>query len=336
MASEPLHHPIVPSERAATEDPAATLALAQKNLEKVNRLLGVALDNVATGLAIFDGDQRLVVCNRKFRDIYGLSESLTEPGTPLARLAQHLGTPRETSTQDAQGAWIERLAGALNRGETALGERKLASGRIVRVTSRPLSDGGWVEIHESERRQDAQSIAWLKSHDPLTEVASSLSFGEELENALQQMRAGGVSFAIHWVDIDHFAKVNQDFGTAVGDAVLRSVAERLSNTVRKRDLVSRLGGDEFAIIQAGIKTRDQAERLAQRLLHAFAEPIQVDGRELEVTASIGVALAPEHGTSSLELIKNVYVTLASAKAAGRASYVVCQPASDAGETRRPA
>jgi diguanylate cyclase (GGDEF)-like protein len=322
MPSEPLRHPAVSSEQAATEDPSAALALAQKNLEKVNRLLGVALDNVASGLSIFDGDQRLVVCNKKFRDIYGLSESQTEPGTPLIRLAEHLGNPPEAS---AQGAWIERLAGALNRGETALGERKLADGCIVRVTSRPLSDGGWVEIHEPERRQDAQSIAWLKSYDPLTEVASSLSFGEELENALQQMRGGGVSFAIHWVDVDRFAKINQAFGTAVGDAVLRNVAERLSNTVRKRDLVARLGGDEFAIIQAGIKTRDQAERLAQRLLHALGEPIHVDGRALDVTASIGVALAPEHGTSSLELIKNVYITLASAKAAGRATYVVCAP-----------
>jgi diguanylate cyclase (GGDEF)-like protein len=91
----------------------------------------------------------------------------------------------------------------------------------------------------------------------------------------------------------------------------------LAKCVRKHDLVARLGGDEFAIIQPGVKSQEEAERLTKRLLRAISEPSRVLGHEISTSASIGVVLAPEHGTSSLELIKNVYLALYAAKAAGR-------------------
>jgi diguanylate cyclase (GGDEF)-like protein len=150
----------------------------------------------------------------------------------------------------------------------------------------------------------------------LTEVANPLYFGQELEKALQQLKRG-IAFALHWIDLDRFAEVNERYGHPI-----RSVAERLVRCVRRHDLVARLGGDEFAIIQAGVKTQAQAERLTQRLLRAIGKPYHVLGHEIPITASIGVALAPEHGTSSLELIKNVYLALYAAKAAGRDTHAV--------------
>jgi diguanylate cyclase (GGDEF)-like protein len=172
-----------------------------------------------------------------------------------------------------------------------------------------------------ERRKEEQSVEWLSHNDPLTEVANPLYFGEELENALRQMKLG-ISFAVYWIDIDRFVEINETYGHAVGDAVLRIVAERVMKNVRKHDFVARLGGDEFAIIQAGVKTQAEAERLTKRLLRAIREPFDILGHRISISASIGVVLAPQHGTSSLELIKNVYLALSAAKAAGRATHTV--------------
>jgi len=172
-----------------------------------------------------------------------------------------------------------------------------------------------------ERRKEEQSVEWLSHNDPLTEVANPLYFGEELENALRQMKLG-ISFAVYLIDIDRFVEINETYGHAVGDAVLRKVAERVMKNVRKHDFVARLGGDEFAIIQAGVKTQAEAERLTKRLLRAISEPFDILGHKISIAASSGVVLAPQHGASSLELIKNVYLALSAAKVAGRATHGV--------------
>jgi diguanylate cyclase (GGDEF)-like protein len=308
---------------AEAGDLADELVRARRQLRKLNFLFDIALDNMVDGLSVFDDDQRLIVCNKRYAEIYGLPESLTRRGTPFADIARHLGPHDQSDETAGQDTWIESHVSKLAHGETVSYDQYLKSGRNVHVTSHPLSDGGWVDVIDlvGERRKEEQSIEWLAHNDPLTEVGNPLYFGRELENALQQLEHG-ISFALQWVDIDRFAEINEKFGHAVGDAVLRGVAERLVKTVRKRDLVARLGGDEFAIIQAGVKTQAQAERLTKRLLGVFTEPFDVLGHKISVTASIGVVLAPAHGTSSLELMKNVYHALSEAKAAGRATHTV--------------
>ncbi len=332
MPSElPYAGKVAASELASTDELADELARAQRQLKKLNRLFDVALNNMARGLAVFDDDRRLVVCNRHFAEIYGLPDSLARPGTPYADIDRYLRDHDDRSAQaDGENTWIETHVSKLARGETVSYDRHLGNGQSVRTFSYPLSDGGWVDIHElvGERRKDEQRIAWLAKNDPLTEVGNPLYFGEEMENALRQLPRG-VSFALHWVDIDQFAQINDKFGQAVGDALLKQLAGRLVKTVRQHDLVARLGGDEFAIIQAGIRTQAEAERLTKRMLQAVAEPFDIDGHEIFISASCGVVLAPQHGTSSLELIKNVYFALAAAKAAGRATHAVFNDAEHA-------
>jgi diguanylate cyclase (GGDEF)-like protein len=303
------------------------LARAQEQLKRLELLFNVALDNMARGLAMFDADQRLILCNKRCAEIYGLPEELTRPGTPFASIARFIAM-EEDGRDDAeeaerQSTLIESHVSKLTGGETVSLTQHLRGGRAVHVTSHPLTGGGWVEIqeYEAERREGEQAIQWLAHNDPLTEVANPLYFGEELENALRQLKRG-IAFALHWIDLDRFAEVNEKYGHPIGDAVLRNVAERLVRCVRRHDLVARLGGDEFAIIQAGVKTQAQAERLTKRLLRAISKPYHVLGHEIPITASIGVALAPEHGTSSLELMKNVYLALYAAKAAGRDTHAV--------------
>jgi diguanylate cyclase (GGDEF)-like protein len=301
-----------------------------ERLEQLNGRFDIALNNMARGLSMFGADQRLVVCNKLYREIYRLPQRLTRPGTPLADIVRH-HVKRETGRDgpeevESQREWIKQHMAELARGKTFTRTQHLKGGRIVLVTNQPLPDGGWVDIQEdiTERRQAEQKITWVARHDPLTETANRLHFREELVHALKQLEPGA-GFALHWIDLDHFKQVNDTFGHPVGDALLKSVAKRLLNTVRKSDLVARLGGDEFAVIQADGKTRADAEKLAKRLLRTLSAPHRVLGHQVKSRASIGIALAPEHGTDSESLQKNADLALYAAKSAGRGTVAFFQP-----------
>jgi len=309
-----------PSADAAGEAPSADASAGaiQEQLEKLRAMFAVALDSTEHGLAIFDAEHRLTACNKRFAEMYGLPETLTQPGTPFAALSGYIpAAPTDSSSPGSSKA---------GEGENAFYIVQRPNGQRVHVTRQPISDGGWVETHDyaSDRRRAEQRINWLDRHDPLTEVGNPLYFGEELENALQQL-SRGIAFAIHWIDVDEFRQINQTYGQPVGYAVLKTIAERLVRTVRTGDLVARLGGDEFAVIQPGVESQSQAEMLAKRLLKAVNQPVEIPGHSIPISVSIGVVVAPEHGTSSLELMKNIYLALYAAKAAGRHTIVVYDP-----------
>ncbi len=305
----------------------------KKELRQLNRWFDVALNNMGRGLSMFDAEQRLIVCNRVYREIYELPQRLTRPGTPLANIVRY-HVKRETGRDDKeeiarQCKWIERHVARLARGKTFSYTQHLKNGRIVQVTNQPLTGGGWVDIQEdiTDRRKAEQKIAWLAHHDPLTQAANRVYFAEELENALRHLQPGS-GFALHWIDLDRFKEINDRLGHPAGDALLKSIAGRLLKTVRQHDLVARLGGDEFAVIQAGAKTQAEAEELAKRLLGAVSAPHDVLGNEISIGASIGVVLAPEHGTNAEELMKNVDLALYKAKNAGRGTYAFFEPGYD--------
>ena len=303
----------------------------KRQLQQLNRWFDVALNNMGRGLSMFDDKQRMIVCNKLYREIYGLPARLTRPGTPLSKILR-FHVKQETGRDDPaeiarQCEWLEKHVARLKQGETFSYTQELKNGRIVQVTNQPLHGGGWVDIQEdiTERRKAEQKITWLAHHDPLTESANRMYFGEELSNALDQIQSGG-GFALHWIDLDHFKQINDQLGHPAGDLLLKSVAKRLRETVRKSDLVARLGGDEFAIIQASGTTEAKAQELCERLLAAINAPHHILGNEIKIAASIGVVLAPKHGTSTDELMKNVDVALYKAKHAGRGTYSIFQDA----------
>ena len=139
---------------------------------------------------------------------------------------------------------------------------------------------------------------------------------------------GGGSFALALIDLDHFKEINDTSGHAVGDRLLRVVAERLTACCRPRDTVARLGGDEFAIIQSGVQDMFDAQELAARVIGALGTPFAIDGSRLEIGASIGIALAPEHGASQEALLRNADTALYRVKAEGRCGCRVFSPSMD--------
>ena len=305
----------------------------KKELEQLHGWFEIALNNMARGLSMFDAEQRLIVCNKMYRQIFDLPERLTRPGTPLADIVRY-HVKRETGSDTAkdrakQRKWIEYHVAELARGKTFSDTRHLKNGRIILVTNQPMPEGGWVDLQEdiTEKCQAEQKITWLARHDTLTEIANRFHFREQLDSWFQQL-GPGTGFAVHWIDLDHFKEVNDTLGHPSGDALLKSVAKRLRGILREPDVVARLGGDEFAIIQTAVRTQAQAAKLAKRVLRVIGEPHHVLGRKVTVAASIGIALAPSQGSDVDELLKNADLALYRAKASGRGNYAFFEPERD--------
>ncbi len=278
---------------------------------------------------MFDAEQRLIVCNRMYREIFDLPERLTQRGTPLAEIVRY-HVKRETGSDSAEDIekernWIEYHVAELARGRSFSDTRHLKNGRIILVTNQPMPQGGWVDLQEdiTEKCKAEQKITWLARHDTLTEIANRFHFRETLDSWFEELQPRD-GFALHWIDLDHFKAVNDTLGHPTGDALLKSVAKRLRRILRGPDVVARLGGDEFAIIQSGVTTEAQAAKLAKRVLRAIGEPHHVLGRKVSVGASIGVVLAPGQGRDADELLKNADLALYRAKASGRGTYAFFQ------------
>jgi diguanylate cyclase (GGDEF)-like protein len=315
--------------RDAASDPQKLVEQTHK-LAQLNSWFEVALNNMARGLSMFDADRRLIVCNALYREIYELPDELTQPGTPFSKIiAYHAAKEGSANTAEElmrQHRWMEQHARELAHGRTFTHEQTIANGRIILVTIQPLADGGWVDTQEdiTERTLAQERITWLAQHCPLTDLANRFHLREQLDVALCSLKPGSM-LAVHLIDLDRFKPVNDTFGHAAGDAVLKAVARRVRAAVRDHDIVGRIGGDEFAVVQTDIVGPEQATSLALRLVKTLNAPYRVLGANVELGASVGVAIAPEQGHDADTLLRRADVALYRVKSSGRGAFSVYRP-----------
>ena len=172
----------------------------------------------------------------------------------------------------------------------------------------------------AERVRSQAEIHYLAHHDSLTGIANRTLLRQQLQEALARPSGEGKAVAVLFVDLDGFKGINDSLGHSIGDGLLKSVALRLADNIRDEDRVARLGGDEFAIIQMVSEQPKAATILAERLIELMAQPYFVDGHELSIGASIGIAMASECNGSADEMLKNADLAMYRAKADGRGTY----------------
>ena len=190
----------------------------------------------------------------------------------------------------------------------------LTFGRRVTFDDR---DGYLVAVVDiTERRQAEARIAYMAHHDGLTDLPNRELFQERLKQALAGGRPGNDRVAALCVDLDLFKNVNDSFGHPIGDRLLRSVADRLRSQVLGNNLVARLGGDEFAVILTNVVSPNEASDYATRLIKTLSDAYEIDGIEVVIGASIGIALSPGDGETSEELMRNADMALYRAKSDG--------------------
>ena len=189
----------------------------------------------------------------------------------------------------------------------------LSNGRTLEFTVQPMENGGMVVLVEdiTERKIAEAKINHLARFDALTGLPNRTVLRDRMEKALAEWRIDNMC-AIHFIDLDQFKQVNDTLGHTRGDMLLEAVAERLKNTIRDADVISRFGGDEFVILQAPIKSIDQGEALATRVLNALGGTYDLDGHKVVVTASIGIALAKSR-IDPEQLLRNADIALYQAK-----------------------
>jgi diguanylate cyclase (GGDEF)-like protein len=289
-------------------------------LETQNFRFAAALDNMSHGLTMFDGEQRLVVSNQRYRELYGLPPELTRPGTPLLKIAEYRAS-QEARAPETPEDYMRNLVSFSTEDYARTSVFELKDGRFVAATRNPMPGGGWVAAHEdvTEQRQAAARIAYLVHHDALTHLPNRLLLQERLSEELQHA-APGQSLAVLCLGLDRFKEINDTLGHRLGDALLKQAAERVQACIRETDIAARVGGDEFTVVQIGRRQPAASTSLASRLIEKLGAPYEIDGHQVAVGASIGVAIAPQDGTDADRLIRSADIAMHRAKADGRGTY----------------
>src|SRR6185437_2286595 len=176
----------------------------------------------------------------------------------------------------------------------------------------------------SERKVLEEKLRQLAFHDPLTLLANRNLFRDRVEHALARSQRGETCAVVMFLDVDNFKNINDSLGHDAGDRLLQAVAHRIVQTTRSSDTVARLGGDEFGVLLEGVRTPGEVQRVADGLIESLGAPFALDGREVSVTASVGVAFsAPD--TSAKALLSNADLAMYHAKAAGKNRHMAFQP-----------
>jgi diguanylate cyclase (GGDEF)-like protein/PAS domain S-box-containing protein len=311
----------------ATHDDITEQRRAEEELYETKQFLDSIIDNIPIAVVVKDAvTRKFVLVNRTFQAMRGLGRDALVGKSVFAFYNQR--TAEFIDHMDSEVLQGHRDGKNLEYDvDTQDGTRIYATSRIVVRDNDGEAKYLIVVINDvTERKKSEQRIAFMAHHDALTGLANRAAVTQQIEEAAARQRRRGDSFTVLLLDLDRFKHVNDTLGHSAGDALLRQAAARLKALLRETDVLARLGGDEFAIIQSGeTSQREAASMLADRIIEIFARPFDIDGNEVNIGTSIGIALAPEHGTNPDSLLKMADMGLYGAKSAGRNGYRFFDP-----------
>ena len=324
-----INQPMADGGFVATHQDVTAQQRAERELRRTKNFLDTIIENIPMPLVVKDAQtQKFTFVNHAYEGFIGLPRDRV-----IGRTVYDIFPP------DSARAVVERDDEAVRTGKqlvraefpvtTPRGVRTINTTRLV-VRGDDDTPGHLIAVIDdvTDRRMAEERIVHVALHDALTDLPNRTHFQARLREAIARV-ARGERLAVHCLDLDNFKNINDALGHAVGDDLLKSVAQRLRGCVREIDAVARLGGDEFAIIQNPINGAADAADLAQRIRDEIGKPFDLGGVQAVVNASIGIAIAPGDADAPEGLLKQADMALYAAKAEGRGVYRFFQPEMDA-------
>ncbi len=291
---------------------------AQQQIELNARVFNISND----GIMIVDASDAIVAVNPAFTAITGY-----QADEAIGR------NPRLLSSGKHDQEFYRVMWRSLNETGHWQGEiwnrRKTGEAFLEQLSIHTLTDASNRVLHRigifsdiTESRAAHEAITYQAQHDYLTSLPNRLLFSDRFNQKLAFANRHGAKFAVIYIDLDQFKPINDELGHHVGDQLLVAVADRLKSLVREIDTVSRFGGDEFAILVSEVTTQRDVTILADKILAAFRQPFILSGHTLNVSASLGIALYPDHGADMETIMHNADVAMYQAKQGGNNTFVV--------------
>jgi diguanylate cyclase (GGDEF)-like protein len=296
-------------ERTSFERLVSELARQQAHLE-------VILACMSQGIALFDVNQRLLVSNRRYMNIYGVREELAAPGIPIQDIIRHrinAGAYPEPEQESNAGRYM-----AMAQGTTPSPQLfRLRDGRMISVNCHALESGGWLSTHDDVTEMWAlqQEVEHMAYHDQLTGLGNRRLLEDRLQAACKEAKAGRESVLV-LIDLDGFKAVNDEHGHQAGDKLLQTIAERLKERAGDA-FAARLGGDEFAVLLQDRQDDRGASGTAQCLIDGLQEPYEIGGFKLDCGVSAGLTIIGRETESMDQAIGEADKALYMSKRSGK-------------------
>ena len=300
------HRPMPDGGWVATHIDITEQRRAEQELDETRKFLDSIIENIPVSVVVKDVKTRkYLLVNRAFETMLGIPRS-----EMLDRTAFDIHRPKDASNIEKADAESLQDSDRINYKEievnTAMRGPRMQSTRRMVIKNSQGEPKCIIAVIEdvTERKKAEQRIAFLAHHDALTGLANRAALIQKIEEAAARQRRLQEPFTVLMLDLDRFKQVNDTLGHPAGDALLIEVATRLKSLLRETDALARLGGDEFAVIQSGeTDQREAAKLLAERIIEILRQPFDIDGGNISIGTSIGIALASEYATGADDLLK---------------------------------
>ncbi|MBY4676157.1 sensor domain-containing protein [Marinobacterium arenosum] len=289
---------------------------AEENLQKLSR----AVDQSPSMVLITDAKGTIEYVNEEFtevtgfqpQEVIGADPRVINSGLSDPEMFRHMWQT-VSSGEDWHGELLNR---------TKDGQHFWAALSISPIVNETGEITHYVAISEdiTEKKQTQKQIERLAFYDPLTSLGNRRLFREQLDVELRKLKRNNSRLGMLYLDLDNFKQVNDSQGHDVGDQLLRQVGKRLRQSLRESDIIARLGGDEFVVLVPDAPSAEGVGQVASKLVDALVAPYQLEGHTANVTASVGITMAPDDGRDASELMKNADLAMYRAKQSGRNTY----------------
>lgn len=281
------------------------------------RLTSQIYENLSEAMVITDRDNRIISVNQAFTALTGYSREeaigqnprLLQSGRHDPAFYKAMWASIVNDGHWRGDIWDRRKDGSFYPKFLAITALRDAAGQITHYSA--------IFYDVSDRKQLEEKLETLAHYDPLTGLPNRMLLQDRLEQAIAQAERLGQHFALLFIDLDGFKPVNDTYGHAFGDAVLKLAAQRIAAAIRGMDTAARLGGDEFVVILNDIRHAENAARVAEKILAALAEPYEIAGQAGRISASIGISLYPSDDLIAQELLRSADAAMYQAKREGK-------------------